>query len=151
MRIPPAHFPPGKVLSCRVFDPGKDALGKEARSSGWGVWMDFSKAPSSASKQSKRSILAARSRARGTREDGKDGPAKPAAVAKGGLFCIDPEDVWGMFSQPTMPRVVRANVRDNGAGAPCWQEKSRTRFIATFLVVAAWTAERAGLYRVSIP
>ena len=46
---------------------------------------------------------------------------------------------------------VGANVRDNGAGAPCWQEQKGTRFIATFLVFAAWTAERAGLFRASVP
>ena len=65
-------------------------------------------------------------------------------------LCTDPEDVWGVFSQPAMPGAV-ANVRDNGAGAPCWQEEKGTRFIVTFLVFAAWTAERAGLCRVSIP
>jgi hypothetical protein len=81
----------------------------------------------------------------------KEWSGEASRVAKGALFCIDPEDVWGVFSQPAMPEAVGANVRDNGAGAPCWQEKKGARFIVTSLVFAAWTAERAGLCRVSIP
>lgn len=81
----------------------------------------------------------------------KEWAGEASRVVKGALFCIDPEDVWSACSQSTMAGAVGANVRDNGAGAPCWQEENRTRFIATFLVFAAWTAERAGLCRVSIP
>jgi hypothetical protein len=81
----------------------------------------------------------------------KEWVGEASRVANGALFCTDPEGVRGPCSQPAMPGAVGANVSDRGAVAACWQEEKRARFIATFLVFAAWSAEQAGLCRASIP
>ena len=136
------HFPPGKVLSCRVFDPEKTRLVKEARSSGWrgmdglfqGSLIGLETVKAADTFHPEPSLRHARGP--------KEWAGEASRVANGALFCTDPEDVWGVFSQPAMPGAVGANVRDNGAGAPCRQEQKQHPFIVTFLVFAAWTADQ---------